>query len=247
MKETLNHTILVVDDGEDEETKAIGKIVGTIGVDIVCAASGAEGIEKIQNASIPFSLVISNQRMPGMKGYEFLEKAREITPDTVRVLVTGYSDMDAIIGAVNRGAIHRYISKPWNSDAFLNTVRSGLSHYEVSRENERLLRLAKDQNAKLYMLNCDLKEKAEAHQKVIEQLDREIAALTDQMDGDKAMAGNRDNRSRERLEILLKENGLLTREKLEAFHEEALGDLLEKFQDLAARNGFSLPESVDEL
>jgi len=107
MEEKLNHTILVVDD----EAKAIEKIVGTIDAEITFAAGGAEGIEKIKSAPVPFSLIISNQRMPGMKGYEFLEKAREITPDSVRVLVTGYSDMDAIIDAVNRGAIHRYILK----------------------------------------------------------------------------------------------------------------------------------------
>ncbi|MBI9087774.1 MAG: response regulator [Desulfobacterium sp.] len=243
MKGKFNHTILVVDD----EAKAIEKIVGTMGVDITCAAGGAEGIEKIQNASIPFSLIISNQRMPGMKGYEFLEKAREITPDTVRVLVTGDSDMDAIIGAVNRGSIHRYISKHWDSEEFLNTVRSGLSHYEVSRENERLLRLAKDQNAKLYMLSCDLKEKTDADQKVIEQLDREIAALGGKNDAGKAMAGTQGNKSGDRLETILKENGLLAQEKLDAFHGEALGDLLEKFQDLAARNGFPMPGSVDGI
>jgi response regulator RpfG family c-di-GMP phosphodiesterase len=244
MEEKFKHTILVVDDEEDGVAKAIEKIVETLGVDIACAASCAEGIEKIQNASIPFSLIISNQRMPGMKGYEFLEKAREITPDTVRVLVTGYSDMDAIIDAVNRGSIHRYISKPWNSEEFLNTVRSGLSHYEVSRENERLLRLAKDQNAKLYMLNCDLKEKTESDQKVIEQLDREIASLAGKNDGGKAMAGNRENSSRQRLETILKENGLLTQEKLDAFHGAAMGELLEQFQDLAARNGFSMSGSA---
>ncbi len=247
MEVKFNHTILVVDDGDDGVAKAIEKIVGTIGVDITCADSAAEGIEKIQNASTPFSLIILNQRMPGMKGYDFLEKVREVTPDTVRVLVAGDSDMDAIIGAVNRGLIHRYISKPWDSEEFLNTVRSGLSHYEVSRENERLLRLAKDQNAKLYMLTCDLKEKTEADQKVIEQLDREITELTGKMDAGKAVEGTRENRSWERLETMLKENGLLVREKLEAFHGEALGDLLEKFQDLAARNGFSMPGSVDEL
>ena len=241
MEEKFNHTILVVDD----EEKGIEKIVGTMGADFTFAASGAEGIEKIKSAPVPFSLIISNQRMPGMKGNEFLGKAREITPDSVRVLVTGYSDMDAIIDAVNRGAIHRYISKSWDSEAFINTVRSGLSLYEVSRENERLLRLAKDQNAKLYMLNCDLKEKTESDQKVIEQLDREMEALTGKMDGGKAAAGNREEGSRRQLETILKEKGLLTREKLDAFQRAFLGELLERFQDLAARNGFSMPGGHD--
>ncbi|MCP4114809.1 MAG: response regulator [Desulfobacteraceae bacterium] len=237
MEEKFNHTILVVDD----EAKAIEKIVGTLGVDTIFAASAAEGIEKIKSASIPFSLIISNQRMPGMKGYEFLEKAREITPDSVRVLVTGYSDMDPIIDAVNRGAIHRYISKSWDNEEFISTVRSGLSLYEVSRGNERLLRLAKDQNAKLYMLNCDLKEKTESDQKVIEQLDREIEALTGKTEGGKVAAGGREEECRQQLETILKENGLLTLEKLEAFQKAFLGELLERFQDLAARNGFSMP------
>jgi len=243
MEDNFNHTILVVD-SDEEVARSIDKLVGKRGVTVIFAPGGIEGIEKIKQALKPFSLIIAEQGLSGIKGYEFLEKAREITPDTVCFLVTGHPNMDVIINAVNRGVIHRYILKPWDPDEFLKLIRSGLSQYEVVLENERLLPLAKEQNAKLYMLNCDLKERGESNIKTLGLLDKKIEELTLKLD---AMGkGEEEEKSKlmAGLEPVLKESDLLTKEALEPFYAELMGELFKQFKDLAERNGFSMPESA---
>jgi len=243
MEDNFNHTILVVD-SDEEVARSIDKLVGKRGVTVIFAPGGIEGIEKIKQALKPFSLIIAEQGLSGIKGYEFLEKAREITPDTVCFLVTGHPNMDVIINAVNRGVIHRYILKPWDPDEFLKLIGSGLSQYEVVLENERLLPLAKEQNAKLYMLNCDLKERGESNIKTLGLLDKKIEELTLKLD---AMGkGEEEEKSKlmAGLEPVLKEGDLLTKEALEPFYAELMGELFKQFKDLAERNGFSMPESA---
>jgi len=241
MEDNFNHTILVVDIDE-EVARGIEKLVGNRGAMVIFAPGGIEGIEKIKQALKPFSLIIAEQELSGMKGDEFLEKARKITPDTVCFLVTEYPDMDLIINAVNRGSIHRYISKPWDPEEFLKVIRSGLSQYEVVLENERLLPLAKEQNAKLYMLNCDLKERGEANLKTLGLLDKTIEELTLRLDA--LEKGEQRPKAMADLETILRESNLLTKEALEQFYTELMGELFKQFKDLAERNGFSMPEGA---
>jgi signal transduction histidine kinase len=97
--------------------------------------------------------------MPEMSGSQFLEKAKKIFPDAIRILMTGYSDLEAIIDAVNRGEIHRYVTKPWKDDEVVLQVREALGQYELVLENKRLLGLTRDQNRELRELNKYLEER----------------------------------------------------------------------------------------
>ncbi len=106
------HKLLLVDD-EESIIKALYRIFRREGYEIDTASSGQEGLKALKEASKPFSLIISDQRMPGMTGAQFLEKAKKILPDVMRILLTGYSDMDAIVDAINKGEIHRYLTNPW--------------------------------------------------------------------------------------------------------------------------------------
>ena len=104
--------MLLVDD--DAPTgKAIGRVLEREGLGYTFVDSAEEGIKVLENVEFPFSLILSDQRMPGMPGTEFLSRAKELAPDTIRYLITGYSEMDTIINAVNKGAVQHYISKPW--------------------------------------------------------------------------------------------------------------------------------------
>jgi len=154
------HTLLFVDD-EVSITKALQRLFRREGYHILTASSGQEGLASLKNAEKPVSLIISDQRMPQMTGAQFLEKAKEIFPDAIRFLLTGYSDMDAIVDAVNKGEIHRYLTKPWNDDDLLLQVRQGLEQYELVLENRRLLVLTNKQNKELSELNKDLEKKVE--------------------------------------------------------------------------------------
>ena len=239
-QEKFIHKVLIVDDDENVG-KSIARILKRLKINFAYAPNGNKALEKVQKASAPFSIIISDQRMPGMRGSEFLEQARKISPDTIRFLVTGYSDMDAVLEAINKGAIHRYISKPWDTKEFMNAIQEGLKQFELIVENEQLLRLAKDQNTKLYELNCELREKTETHQKNIENLNREIDKLERQIkiQADKPKQDN----SLERIEKLLKEKNMLEQDKLNNLYVELLKELFEQFSDIAIRNGFEMPES----
>jgi response regulator RpfG family c-di-GMP phosphodiesterase len=238
MVEKFDHTVLVVDD-EEQVGKALGRFLKSIGVKYVYMESGKLGLERMQSASEPFSLIISDQRMPGMTGSEFLGKAKEISPDTIRFLLTGYSDMDAITEAVNKGSIHKYISKPWDNKDFERKIKSGLNQYELAMENDRLFKLAKDQNSKLYQLNRDLKKSAVTHGKTIAQLDKQIGQL------DQRRAKGFENRDYiNEIESVLKEYKMLEEEKLNFLYSTLLSELYEQFKDIATRNGFEMPEEA---
>ena len=238
MVEKFDHTVLVVDD-EEQVGKSLGRFLKSIGVKYVYMESGKLGLERMQSASKPFSLIISDQRMPEMTGSEFLGKAKEISPDTIRFLLTGYSDMDAITEAVNKGSINKYVTKPWDNKDFARKIKSGLNQYELAMENDRLFKLAKDQNSKLYQLNTDLKKSSTIHEKTIMQLDKQIDQLNQRHD---TGFENRDYVNE--VESVLKEYKMLKEEKLNFLYSTLLSELYEQFKDIATRNGFEMPEEV---
>ncbi len=234
--EKINHTVLIVDD-EKQVAKSLGRLLKSIGLQYICLESGMEGLEALKSASDPFSLIISDQRMPGMSGSEFLEKAKEISPDTIRFLLTGYSDMDAITDAVNKGSIHKYISKPWDNKDFEKKVLSALNQFELAIENERLFKLAKEQNAKLYQLNSDLKKSSAAHGHEIAELNREMEQLIQ-----KRSKESEDRDYISEIEAVLRENKMVEKTKLNLLYKALVSELYEQFQDIALRNGFEMPE-----
>lgn len=168
MENKYIHTILLVDD-EESITKALRRLFRTTSFKIKTALSGQKGLDVLEKAEEPVSLIISDQRMPEMTGARFLEKAREIFPDAIRFLLTGYSDMDAIVDAVNKGEIHRYLTKPWNDDDLLLQVKQAIEQYELVLENRRLNQLTKKQNKELKELNEGLEQKVRERTREIEQ------------------------------------------------------------------------------
>jgi len=160
------HTVFLVDD-EESIVRSLQRLFRKEGYEILTATNGAEGIELLKKLERPVSLIISDQRMPEMTGSEFLEQAKKIFPDAIRFLLTGYSSMEAIVEAVNKGAIHRYINKPWDDNDLLFQVRQALEQYELILENKRLLALTRKQNKELNELNKSL-------EKIIEERTKEI-------------------------------------------------------------------------
>jgi response regulator RpfG family c-di-GMP phosphodiesterase len=152
------HRVLIVDD-EESITHALHRLFRNADYEISTALSGKDALAILHGSDRPFSLIISDQRMPEMTGVEFLAEAKKIFPDAIRVLLTGYADVDAIIDAINRGGVHRYISKPWNDQDMLFQVEQSLERYELVEENRRLLELTNKQNLELSELNKDLESK----------------------------------------------------------------------------------------
>jgi putative nucleotidyltransferase with HDIG domain len=99
--------------------------------------------------------------MPEMNGVQFFVQAKNIFPDAVRILLTGYADSDSIIEAINKGGVHLYFTKPWHEEEILLHIKQSLSKVEILAENKRLIELIKDKNKELTELNKTLEKKAE--------------------------------------------------------------------------------------
>jgi len=128
--------------------------------EIHLASSGQMGLEIMKNHDI--HLVITDQRMPDMTGIEFLEKIVPDYPDCIRIVMTGFSDMDAIIQAINKGRIYHYISKPWNRKELKLTMDRALEVYNLKQQNRTLVE-------DLRQANQNLEQKVIERTKQIEQ------------------------------------------------------------------------------
>ena len=107
---------------------------------ILCAADAVEGYRLLQQHRDDIGLLITDQRMPGEKGVQFLERARQLHPKAVRILTTAYSDLDVAVEAVNSGAIYKYVTKPWDIPQLEVTVQRALEFFMVQRERDLLLK-----------------------------------------------------------------------------------------------------------
>src|SRR6185295_16969988 len=107
---------------------------------IFTASNAADGFRLLEQHKDEIGVMITDQRMPGEKGVQLLEKARQIAPRMLRILATAYSDLDAAVDAVNTGAIYKYLSKPWDTPQLEVTLRRALEFFIVQRERDQLLR-----------------------------------------------------------------------------------------------------------
>jgi response regulator RpfG family c-di-GMP phosphodiesterase len=151
-------TVLCVDD-EPNILKSLTRLFRSGGFQVLTAPGGSEGILLLERERV--DVVVSDMRMPGMDGVEFLEQVQQQWPQVVRLLMTGYSDINAVIGAVNRGKIYRYITKPWDDNDILLIVRQAMEVKFLQQERARLEALTATQNEELRVLNASLEEKVD--------------------------------------------------------------------------------------
>lgn len=233
------HKVLVVDD-EPQVGKALRRLLEMEKLESVYADSGESALETLKSAIQPFSLIISDQKMPGMEGTKFLEHAKTLHPETIRFLITGYSQMETIINAVNKGSVQRYISKPWDNDELLVAIRSGIEQYERFLENKALITLAKKQNATLYELNCELMETAKTHDKERISIDAQIESIDAQLKGLTAHQAPGPAGIMAQLQATLAPLGKQGQKMLNDLYLKTITALYNDFNDLALGNGFEM-------
>jgi len=151
--------VLLVDD-EQSILSSLKRLLRREGYEIHTADSGVEALRVI-NEREPFDLVMSDFRMPGMTGAELLRKVRDHSPDTIRIILSGYSEVHAIIDAINDGAIYKYLTKPWNDEELKLHIRRALEQRALEDTNVKLAEEISRQNEKLRELNAALDRKAE--------------------------------------------------------------------------------------
>jgi DNA-binding NtrC family response regulator len=104
--------------------------------EIFTAISAKEGRKILDSQEI--GVIITDQRMPGMTGIEFLESILSVYPDTIRILLTGFSDINAVMDAINRGQVYKYLVKPWQNDELKMYIENALEIYNLRKENKEL-------------------------------------------------------------------------------------------------------------
>lgn len=144
------YKVVFVDD-EENVLKAMRRIFRQENYTLFTASSGEQALTLLEKEQV--QVVISDHRMPGMTGAELLRKIKSLYPQTIRIMLTGYADTQAIMGAVNDGAVFKFITKPWNDDDLRLTVSLALEQYDLIQENKSLKQEAEIQKKKINKLS----------------------------------------------------------------------------------------------
>ena len=164
------HTLLIVDD-EPDVLDSLRHLFHRR-YRVLTAEGGREGLEILDREDI--HIILSDQRMPGMTGDQFLKNARQRSPDTIRLLFTGYAEIQTVIDAVNKGGIFRYIHKPWDSAELEAVVAQAAEQYDLLAERKRLVADLRDANGRLTEANVHLQESDRLKTAFLEVASREF-------------------------------------------------------------------------
>ncbi|OGX30560.1 MAG: hypothetical protein A3G37_00585 [Omnitrophica WOR_2 bacterium RIFCSPLOWO2_12_FULL_46_30] len=137
------HCILLVDD-EQNILSTLTRLLRADDREIMTAGDSQEGLKKLKDNN-GADLVISDNKLPNISGLDFLVKVKQLYPDTIRILITGYPDLESAIKAINNGQVYRFITKPWENEELKLTVRQALDYCDVLRDNRALLQIARQQ------------------------------------------------------------------------------------------------------
>jgi putative nucleotidyltransferase with HDIG domain len=181
------HAVLFVDD-EGNILKAVQRLLRNEPWQVLTASRGSEALEILDQT--PAQVVVSDQRMPEMSGVDLLQAIRERRPSIVRMMLTGYTEMNVAVEAINRGEIYRLITKPWNDEELKATLRQAFDHFDLKEEIKRLNQVTREQNLKLQDMNRNLESKvrdrtkqlAEKHQELRVAYIQTIRALAEAVD-----------------------------------------------------------------
>jgi FixJ family two-component response regulator len=158
MKDIKERVLLLVDDEVNIAT-ALKRLLRRDGYKILTADSGSAGLELLATHSV--GVIISEQRMSEMTGVEFLRNVKKLYPETVRIVLSGYTDLSSVTAAINEGAIYKFLTKPWEDEQLLDNVREAFHHYELKQEVIRLGLALEKTNRELANINCNLEHRVE--------------------------------------------------------------------------------------
>ncbi len=132
----MNKTVLIVDDETDIQ-HSIKRQLRKEPIELLFASTGKEGLRILQEKNV--HLVISDHKMPGMSGVDFLRRVKQQRPEIVRILLSGYIETSLLINAINEGEVYRFIAKPWNGETLKTYITEALEHYDVLQKNRDLM------------------------------------------------------------------------------------------------------------
>ncbi|MCE0496177.1 HD domain-containing phosphohydrolase [Vibrio salinus] len=170
--EKLN--ILLLDD-ENEILKSLNRVL-RLDYNVILFSDGKEALSYLESNEV--AIIISDMRMPEMDGADFLAIAKELKPDSVRILLTGYSDVQSTVRAVNEGGIHTYISKPWDNENLKLTVAKAAEFYQLKIDRQRLNEEIAVRNKQLEAMNDALEESNHRLKNFNSELEKQVQIRT---------------------------------------------------------------------
>ena len=159
------HTVLCVDD-EENILNSLKRLLRKEAYRLLTASSAAEGLKLLEENDI--HIVISDQRMPQTSGTEFLAKVKEEYPDAIRIILTGYTDVDSITESINKGHVYKFFLKPWNDQSLRLEIKQALEQYDLIHANKALHEKVLKQNEELKMINENLEALVQERTKELE-------------------------------------------------------------------------------
>ena len=164
-------TLLLVDD-EPNILASLKRLFRRDGHVMLTANSGAEGLELLSKHKV--DLIISDQRMPGMTGVEFLRTAKALYPDTIRIVLSGYTELQSVTDAINEGAVYRFLTKPWEDEPLREQINKAFEYKELLEENRQLDIRIRTTNQELIAANRQL---GDVLQNKRNQIERDATSL----------------------------------------------------------------------
>lgn len=155
-RKTEERTLLLVDD-EVNIAASLKRLLRSEGYHILTATSGMEGLELLATNHV--GVIISDQRMPEMTGVEFLRRVKQLYPNTVRIVLSGYTELKSVTDAINEGAVYKFLTKPWEDEPLRDSVREAFHRHELKQENIRLSHEIEHANSELSKINRDLERR----------------------------------------------------------------------------------------
>ena len=151
--------VLLLLDDEENILTSLTRLLRGDGYRILKTTSAQRGFELL--ASEPVGVILSDQRMPEMSGTEFLRRAKQLYPDTIRMVLSGYTDLKSITDAINEGAVYKFLTKPWEDDLLRGSVAEAFERFEMGQENQRLTQKLQSTNAALSNTKRELENHVE--------------------------------------------------------------------------------------
>lgn len=166
--------LLLVDD-EPNILTALKRLLRRDGYTMLTASSGEAGLEVL--ASHPVDVILSDQRMPGMSGVEFLRQAKIMRPDTVRLVLSGYTELHSITSAINEGAIFKFLTKPWDDAQLRSIIAEAFQFKKLANENVRLTEALRLANRQLEQLLDEQRLRSERDRQTVQVLHEVLQLL----------------------------------------------------------------------
>jgi len=169
--------LLLVDD-EDNVLRSLTRALRRDGYQLHTAHSASEALDVLKHH--PIDVILSDQRMPEQNGTEFLSQVKTLYPQTVRLMLSGYTEVGSVTDAINEGSIYKFLTKPWDDDQLRANIREAFHRHHIETQNLLLQREVEEVNAELLQLNHTLEQELQDRNLRIER-DTSVACVMQEM------------------------------------------------------------------